>query len=151
MDLKYEIYIAATPERVWSALTSPIETPKVYDDSVLQSTFEIGSPLKYCGPGIAGDQTVHIYGTVLQFEPNRRFSHTCKVGEAYGSEHAKYESRVTYELEPIGACTKLMVTHDHWSKGDPSYENTQKGGWSRLLSGLKTWVETGKTLDLRIH
>ncbi len=147
MDLKYEFYINAGPEQVWQTLVSPDETKKIYYGSQIQSTFEVGSSLKYVGPGISGDETVHIQGAVLAFLPYKKFSHTCKVGEAYGSDRAKFESRVTYNLVPVGESTELMLTHDRWMKGDPAYKETKKGWWM-ILSAIKTLVETGKLLNL---
>lgn len=150
MDLTYEFYINGTPEQIWDVLISPTGTKQVYYGSELRSTFEIGSPMEYVGPGVAGDETQHVSGTILEFEPNRVFSHTYKAGTAYGAEHANFESRLTYRLEPVGACTKLTLIHDRWAEGDPAYENTAKGLWV-LLSTIKTLVETGKTLNLSSH
>ena len=150
MDLKYEFYIGGKPERVWNALVSPEETKKIYYGSEIQSTFEVGSPLKYVGAGKDGKDTVHIHGKVLGFQPNKAFRHTYIVGESYIAGHSKFEPRISYELEPFGECTKLTVTHDQWTEGDPSYEATAEGWW-KLLCVLKTLIETGKPLDLSVH
>ena len=99
------------------------------------------------GPGRDGEQTVHIYGDVLSFEPNRRFSYTCRVGEAYGVEHEDFESRATYALESAGPCTKLSLVHDQWREGNPAYEGTAEG-WPLMLSSIKTLVETGEALPM---
>lgn len=149
-NLKYEIYIGGTPEQVWNVLVSPQETPKIYFGSRLESTFEVGAPMRYAGPGVDGDDTVHIYGTVLEFAPQQAFRHTHKVGESYGAEHANFESRISYLLEPQGALTKLTVLHDDFAEGDPSYSGSVSG-WAMLLSAIKTLVETGKPLDLGSH
>ena len=127
---------------------SPDETKKYIYGSEIQSTFNIGSPVKWVGPGRGGPETVHVYGKVLEFEPSKAFSHTSRVGETYGTEHAKFESRVTYRLEPIGECTKLTLVRNQWPDGDLSYENTAANGWWTLLSSLKTFIETGKPLEL---
>ena len=51
---------------------------------------------------------------------------------------------VTWEIEPIGddSC-RLTVIHDQMRDGanDEIY-----GGWPMILSGLKTWLETGEKL-----
>lgn len=147
MDLKYEFYIGAAPERVWKALVSPEDVKKIYYGSVIESTFEVGSPLKYVGPGAEGDETVHVYGEVLAFAPQEVFSYTHHAGASYVAEHEKYASRITFTLEPVGACTKLTLTHDQWTEGDPSYDNSD-GAWWMILSNTKTLVETGETLNL---
>ena len=145
-DLHYEIYIAGTPQAVWNALTKPEGVKQLYYGSVIESDFRVGGDMAYVGPGRSGDKTVHIFGKILEFTPGEVFSHSCKVGTAYGDEHAKFESRITYRLEPIGGTTKLTVVHDRWQEGNPSYDGT-KAGWWMILSSLKSLVETGKPLD----
>ena len=64
---------------------------------------------------------------------------------AYFSAEAKAErtSRVTWEIEPIGDSCRLTLTHDQLRDG----ANAQLyGGWPMILSGLKTWLETGELL-----
>ena len=52
-------------------------------------------------------------------------------------------SRITWEIEPVGDSCRLTVTHDQMREGahDEIY-----GGWPMILSGLKTWLETGEVL-----
>ncbi len=64
MELKCEIYIGNTPEKVWEILTTPEGTKATFFGSVLRSTFEEGSDYEYVGPGNDGDETVHVYGKV---------------------------------------------------------------------------------------
>jgi len=53
-------------------------------------------------------------------------------------------SRVTWEIEPVGTSCRLTVTHDQL----PADANSEVyGGWTMILSGLKTLLETGETLD----
>lgn len=144
-DLYYEFYVGGTPEQVWDALVSVEATKAIYFGSVIESTFEIGAPFRYVGPGAEGDDTVHVYGTVLAYEPARTFSITHFVGESYYPGLPRYESRISYRLEPAGGCTKLTLTHDQWNENDPSYANSQKAWWM-ILSNTKTYVETGKVL-----
>jgi uncharacterized protein YndB with AHSA1/START domain len=53
-------------------------------------------------------------------------------------------SRVSIELVPESEATKVSVTHDQWADGDTAYASSADG-WPRILSRLKTLVETGKT------
>ena len=145
-DLRFEIYIAGTPEQVWDVLVKPDFVRQIYFGSVIESEFKIGSDLAYIGPGKGGPATVHIFGKILEWEPAKIFTHSCKVGEAYGEEHKKFETRVSYQLEPMGNVTKLTVIQDCWQEGNPAYENT-KSGWPLMLSSMKSLVETGKPLD----
>ncbi|WP_274654492.1 SRPBCC family protein [Paenibacillus humicola] len=144
--LTYVLYIGAKPEDVWRALVSPEGTKAVFFGCVLNSTFQPGSPYQYVGPGNDGDETVHVYGTVLEYEPHRLMSYTEHPGPSYQERHAELETRVTLTLETVGACTKVTLVNDRWPEGHPSYERT-KESWPIILSSLKSYVETGRTLD----
>src|SRR5262249_54775130 len=146
-DMHFEFYIAATPQRIWAALTSPEDSAKIFYGAELRSTFRIGAPFEYVGPGPDGRSVVHIYGKILAFDRDQKLSHTCKVGEVWGADRAKYESRVTYLIEPVPNCTKLTLVHDQWMEGDPAYKGTL-AGWPAVLSSIKSLVETGKPLDM---
>lgn len=145
-DLKYELYVGAKPEDVWQIFVSPEGTRAIFFGSVLKTTFEVGAPYEYVGPGNDGDETVHVYGTVLAFEENKLMSYTEHPGPSYRENHAELETRVTLTLETVGNCTKLTLVNDQWPDNHPSYENT-KQSWAMILSNVKTFAETGKTLD----
>ncbi|OPH49021.1 polyketide cyclase [Paenibacillus ferrarius] len=146
LDLKYEFYINAKPEKVWEVFISPEGTKAIFFGCVLNSTFEIGSPYAYVGPGSEGDETVHVYGEVLAFEPNLKMSYTEHPGPSYRENHAELETRVTLTLDVVGNCTKLTLVNDQWPENHPSYESTQSS-WPMILSNIKSYVETGETLD----
>lgn len=146
MELKYVLYIGAKPEEVWHALVSPEGTKAIFFGSVLRSTFEVGASYEYVGPGADGDETVHVYGEILVFEPNKRFSTTEHPGPSYNPNHAQLQTRVTIELEPVGETTKLTILNDEWSDNHPSFEKASES-WPFILSSIKTYVETGKTLN----
>ncbi|MBD0381974.1 SRPBCC family protein [Paenibacillus sedimenti] len=146
MELKYEVYIGAKPEDIWQNLISPEGTKATFFGTVLHSTFEIGAPYEYIGPGNDGDETVHVYGKVLEFVPNERMSYTEHPGPSYREKHAELETRVSLTLETVGNCTKLTLVNDQWPDNHPSYENA-KQSWPMILSNIKTYAETGKTLD----
>lgn len=146
MELKYEFYINAEPEKVWDALTSAEGTSSVFFGSALRSTFQVGDSFEYVGPGNDGEETVHVYGTILAFKPCRTLSMTEHPGPSYRENHASLESRITYTLETVGQCTKLTLVNDRWTPDHPSFENA-KSSWWMILSAVKTWAETGKTMD----
>ena len=81
-------------------------------------------------------------GEVLEVNAPVRLVHTLR---ALWGDDVKAEgfSRVTWEIEPVGDSCRLVVTHDQLREGanDQLY-----GGWPMILSGLKTWLETGKLL-----
>lgn len=97
--------------------------------------------------GADGEETVHVYGTVLAFEPCSLMSFTEHPGPSYRENHAELETRITAEFEAVGNCTRVTLVNDQWPENHPSYENT-KDSWPIVLSNLKSYTETGKTLDL---
>ncbi|MGG3622033.1 SRPBCC family protein [Bacillus gobiensis] len=146
-DLKFVFYIGARPEEVWDVLISSEGTKKTFAGTVIRSTFKVGDSLEYVGPGNDGEETVHVYGKLLAFEPNKVFSFTEHPGPSYCSNHAELESRVTITLEQVGQSTKLTLVDDQWTEGHPSYESTEQH-WPMILSNIKTYSETGKVLEL---
>ena len=81
-------------------------------------------------------------GENLEVDPPRRLVQTMNV---LWSDEVKQEgtSRVTWEIEPVGDSCRLIVTHDQLRED----ANSQVyGGWPMILSGLKTWLETGDLL-----
>ncbi|MDU5143803.1 MAG: SRPBCC family protein [Paenibacillus dendritiformis] len=146
-DLRYEFYIGAPVDTVWNTLMSREGTRQIFFGSELRSTFQVGDRYEYVGPGNDGDETVHVYGTVLHCEPNKIFSGTEHPGPSYYSNHAELETRITFTLETVGQCTKLTLVNDQWPANHPSYANASSHWWM-ILSNVKTLAETGRTLDL---
>ncbi|MFC7680370.1 SRPBCC family protein [Paenibacillus sp. GCM10028914] len=146
MELKYDFYIHGNKEQVWNALILPEGTKSAFFGSELKSSFVVGEPYEYVGPGAEGEETVHVYGTVLACEPQQKLSLIEHPGPAYYPNHAELESRITFTLETVGNCTKLTLVNDHFTEGHPSFEKAADSWWM-ILSSIKTYVETGKTLD----
>lgn len=144
--LKYEIYVGAAPDKVWKVFVSPEGTKAIFFGSVLKSTFEVGARYEYIGPGNDGDETVHVYGEILEFDENKRMSYTEHAGPSYRENHAELETRITLTLEPVGSTTKLTLVNDQWPDNHPSYERT-KQSWPMIMSNVKSYVETGRPLD----
>lgn len=136
-----EIYIRTTPEKLWTALTNSDFTEKYYYGSRVESTWETDAEYKYVGDG----GWVLIQGTVLESDPPRRLVTTFNPVWEPGLDYP--ESRVTFEIEPVGDSCRLTLIHDELT---PDSRMTEElfGGWSKILSGLKTLLETGQTLDL---
>jgi uncharacterized protein YndB with AHSA1/START domain len=141
MEKVFEIYIRTTPERLWEAITdSEIRTKYQFGNHITSDwtpggRFEMGNPA-------AGDMLLG-EGVNLEVDPPRRLVQSMI---ALWGEDVKREgtSRITWEIQPIAddSC-RLTVTHDQLREG----ANEQLyGGWPMILSGLKTWLETGETL-----
>jgi uncharacterized protein YndB with AHSA1/START domain len=139
MEKVFEIYIRTTPERLWEAITDP-EIRATYNFGAgVRSDWTPGSRIEMGAPkadGLLGE------GEVLEVDPPRRLVHTMR---ALWSDDVKGEgfSRVAWDIEPVADSCRLTVTHDELREGanDELY-----GGWPMILSGLKTWLETGERL-----
>jgi uncharacterized protein YndB with AHSA1/START domain len=139
----YQIFIKATPERVWEAITKPEFVARYFHGARLDpATYEVGSKLKSWSP----DRTaLWTDNTVLECDPPRRLVHTWR--SLYNPEFAvEGESRVTWEVEAYSpGCAKLTVVHDRLEAAPKTAKNVS-GGWMLIISGLKTLLETGDEL-----
>lgn len=139
MEKVFEIYIRTTPERLWASITDPTIRAKYHFGSGIVSDWAPGSRYELRHPG-ADDPLAE--GENLVVEPPRRLVQTMHVRWSEDAERAG-TSRVTWEIEPVGDSCRLTVTHDQLSDTAPP---ELYGGWPMILSGLKTWLETGETL-----
>lgn len=135
----FEIYIKTTPERLWEAITDPEQRARYSFGVRVESDWAPGSEYRSGVPGAVEIAA----GENLEVEPPRRLVQTF---QALWSEEVKGEgeSRVTWEIEPVGSSCRLSVTHDRLAAGANS---ELFGGWPMILSGLKTLLETGELLD----
>ena len=139
MEKVFEIYIKTTPERLWEAITDSEIRSKYNFGNRISSDWTPGSRYEQShagAPGLLGE------GVNLELDPPRRLVQTMVAlwGEDVKSEGT---SRITWEIEPVGDSCRLIVTHDQLREG----ANEQLyGGWPMILSGLKTWLETGELL-----
>ena len=138
----YNVFIKATPEQIWDAITKPEFTSKYFYGSLVDSTLEPGSPYIGWSPDREQKWTD---GEVLESKPPHKLSYTWR--SLWDEEQAAEEaSRVTWEIEPgDGGVTKLTVVHDQLD-GSPKTAESVAGGWMYILSGLKTLLETGEPL-----
>jgi len=140
MEKVFEIYIRTTPDRLWEAITDPEIRAKYNFGAGVTSDWKPGSRLEMGSSN--GTSRLLGEGEVLEADPPRRLVHTMVAlwGDDVKSEGA---SRVTWDIEPIGDSCRLTLTHDQLrdNANDQLY-----GGWPMILSGLKTWLETGELL-----
>jgi uncharacterized protein YndB with AHSA1/START domain len=141
MEKVYELYLRTTPERLWTAITDREIRGRFQFGLQVESLWTVGSEVRYGPPGRPG--AVVISGEVLEVDPPHRLvqSMTALWSEAVRAEPT---SRVTMEIQAVSddSCA-LTLTHDQLRDG----ANEQLyGGWPMILSGLKTWLETGEVL-----
>jgi uncharacterized protein YndB with AHSA1/START domain len=139
MEKIFEIYIKTTPERLWEAIVTPEQREKYNFGAGIWGELKPGARYTMSarnGAVMLGE------GEILEVEPPRRLVQTMV---ALWSDEVKSEgtSRITWEIQPVGDSCRLIVTHDQMREGvnDQIY-----GGWPMILSGLKTWLETGELL-----
>ena len=139
MEKVFEIYIRTTPERLWQAITDPEIRSKYHFGTSIESDWAPGSGYRQIHPDAPGPLAE---GENLVVEPPRTLVQSMN---AVWSPEASAEttSRVTWEIEPVGDSCRLTVTHDQLREGAPE---ELYGGWPMILSGLKTWLESGELL-----
>ena len=136
--LHFVFYFAAPPEKVWEGFVSPESNRTIFGGAEFLTDLKPGGLLQWVGPGPDGRRTVYVHGEVIKIEPPKLLQYTYSLGQS------SMRSRVTVELVPETEATQVTVTHDLWADNDPAYALTASG-WPRVLSRLKTLIETGKT------
>ena len=133
----YVTYIRTTPEKLWSALTDAQFMKQYWFGVHGESQWKPGSPWKL----VSGDGQILDSGEIVEAEPPRRlvirwqnqFKPELKVEGA---------SLCTMELEPSATAVKLSITHT--IEREPSkFIEAVSGGWPKVLSNLKSVLETG--------
>jgi len=139
----YEVFIKATPEAIWEGITNPDFTEQYFYRS--RAKYDLRPGGIYNGIAAHDESCILVDGEVLESDPPRRLIHTWRA--LYDPETAaEPHSRVSWEIEPQdGGFTKLTVVHDRLEDAPKTAESVS-GGWSFVLSGLKTLLETGKPL-----
>ena len=153
----YRVYIKATPEAIWEAITKPEWTARYgYRGSVEFDALEAGGKYRFIAPAEMremGMPEVVVDGEVLEADPPRRLVQTWH--PLWAEDIAAETTRVTYDIdEDDNGVTRLTVTHE--VEGAPitaaqiglsdARLHEGGGGWPMILSDLKTLLETGESL-----
>ena len=134
----YSVFIRATPDALWRAITEGDETVRYYYGTRVASDWRLGSPVTYTYP----DGSIAADGEVLEIDPGRRvrmtFQHRWDPESA-----AEGPVRIAWQIEPAehGTC-RLTVVIDDLVPGS-KIEAEFVGGIAWIVSGLKTVLETG--------
>jgi uncharacterized protein YndB with AHSA1/START domain/DNA-binding transcriptional ArsR family regulator len=155
-DFVYTTYIEAAPELVWRALTDPAFTRR-YWGMEFETDWTPGSryAVLHSGRGVrVADERM----IVEEYSPFTRLSYTWQTytkeltdsigypDEFRAQAAAEPRSTVTYELTPDGATTRLTVIHSGLRRGGVVVGDIS-GGWPKVLSWLKTFLESGRWAD----
>ncbi len=133
----YVTFIRTTPEKLWSALTAPEFIRQYWFDMVHDTDWKVGSAWKMLFP----DGRVADTGEIAEFDPPRRLAIKWR-NEWRPELKAEGWSRCVMELEPADDVVKLTVTHTIEVENSKFIEAVS-GGWPKILSNLKSLLETG--------
>ena len=141
----YTIYIASTPEKVWEALTSAEFSKKYFFGNSVEIEQRIGGAYIVRTP----DGTLHISGEVVECDSPRRLSFTFNVNWPALIEKLG-PTLVTYEIEPAGDAVKLTMTESHERPLSDDILSGGRQGWPAILSSLKSLLETGQPMVIKM-
>src|SRR5262249_38664800 len=134
----YVSYIRTTPAKLWDALTDPRFIRQYWFDTTVECTWQQGAPWKM----VRGDGTLTDSGEILEIDPPRRMVILWQ-NEWNPELKAEGQSRCTIELEPVDSSVKLTITHEI-ERPSSKFIPAVSGGWPRIVSNLKSLLETGQ-------
>jgi uncharacterized protein YndB with AHSA1/START domain len=133
----YVTYIRTTPEKLWSALTEPEFMKEYWFGTRGESQWTAGSPWKL----VASDGKIMGDGEIVESVPPKRLVFRWQ-DQSKPELKAEGHSLCTMELAPESTVVKLSITHT--IECEPSKLIVAvSGGWPKVLSNLKTLLETG--------
>ncbi|MBV7257933.1 SRPBCC domain-containing protein [Pacificimonas sp. WHA3] len=137
--LVYELIIKTTPADLWDAMTNPERTPVYYFGSRIDTELQVGAKIAYRMP----DGSRLTSGKILELVPEKKLSMSQIAMWEEGLE-TDPPTRETWTIEELeGGLCKLTVVHDGFDTKTATYTSAADG-WPMILSGLKTYLETGE-------
>ena len=136
----YVTFIRTTPDRLWSALTEPEFTRQYWFGMHMAAEWKAGAPWKL----VFADGRVADTGEVLEADPPRRLVLKWQ-HELRPELKAEGVACCTIEIEPVDGAVKLTITHSS-ERPDSKVIQAVSGGWPRILSNLKSLLETGEVV-----
>lgn len=136
----YVTYIRTSPERLWTALTSAEFTKDYWFGVIIETDWKAGSPWRMVHP----DGRVSDGGEILEIERPKRI--VLKWKHEFRPElAAEGYARCIMEIEPLNAAVRLTITHSI-ERADSKLIEAVSGGWPRILSNLKSLLETNEVV-----
>jgi uncharacterized protein YndB with AHSA1/START domain len=136
--LVYTLLIRSTPKKTWEAITKPAFTRQYWGGLANVSDWKRGSSWEH----VTKANEVWLTGKVVESVPPKRLVLTWA-----DPDDLKDKSRVTFEIERADNLVCLTVTHDQFKAGSKMAAKVN-WGWPRVLSSLKSFLETGKGLNI---
>lgn len=141
----YTIYIASTPEKVWEALTSAEFSRKYFSGNAVEVDLKVGGAFIVRTP----DGALHINGEVIECDPPKKLTVTFNVNWPALIEKLG-PTLVTYEIEPAGDAVKLTLIQSHDRPISDDILSGGRSGWPAILSSLKSLLETGNAMVIKM-
>jgi len=135
--LTFIYYIAAPVDKVWDGFVSQEANRQIFMGADFQVDLKPGGSMTWSGPGKDGKPTRYVTGKVLRAEAPHLLEYE------FGMGMGEKMSHVLVELTPETEAVQVKLLNDRWADDDPAYEQNSDG-WPRILSRLKTLLETGK-------
>jgi uncharacterized protein YndB with AHSA1/START domain len=134
----YQTFIRSTPKKTWDAITKPAFTRQFWAGIANVSDWKKGSKWEH----VSKENEVWLTGVVVESVASKRLVVTW-----VDPDDLKDKSRVTFEIEPMDGLVCLTVTHDKFKDGS-KMAGKVSWGWPRVLSSMKSFLETGKGLNV---
>ena len=143
----YTIYISSTPDQVWQAQTTAEFSRKYFSGLAVETELKVGGAFVVRMP----DGSVHISGEVIECDPPRKLTVTWNVNWP-GLVEKLGITLVTYQIEPAGDGTiRLTLTQAHDRPLSDDILSGGRTGWPAMLSSLKSLLENGNALVIRME
>lgn len=136
--LVFTYYIAAPIEKVWNGFVSKEVNEIIFMGAKFDVDLSPGGAMTWSGLGKDGQPIRYVTGRIQLVDAPKLLQYD------FGMGMGDTMSRVKIELTPESEAVKVVVTNDDWEEDDPTYAQNAEG-WPRILSRLKTLLETGKT------
>jgi uncharacterized protein YndB with AHSA1/START domain len=142
----YVSYIASTVEKVWQALTAAEFTKQYFFGRTIEIEPKVGGTFLFRLP----DGRIDVQGRVVEYDPPRKLAVTWRV--EWIEEFRKLpECLVSYEIAQAGDAVRLTMTESHSWEVPEAILAGGRMGWPAILSSLKSLLETGKALSIKMQ
>jgi uncharacterized protein YndB with AHSA1/START domain len=142
----YTIYIAASAEKVWQALTTAEFSRQYFSGFAIEADLKVGGAFIARAP----DGSVHIGGEVIECDPPNKLTVTWNVNWPKLVEKLG-PTLVTFEIEKAGDTVKLTMLQSHDREISDDILSGGRTGWPAILSSLKSLLETGNALAIQMQ
>jgi uncharacterized protein YndB with AHSA1/START domain len=142
----YTIYIAASPEQIWKALTTADFSRNYFSGFAIEADLKVGGAFIARAP----DGSEHISGEVIECDPPKKLTVTWNVNWP-GLVEKLGPTLVTYEIEEAGDVVKLTMLQSHDRDISDDILSGGRAGWPAILSSLKSLLETGHALAIKMQ